>query len=121
MITDESDNPYAPPAVAEVGAAESERGICAYADLPKTCPRCGRRFGEILYRQRYPRRYRWSTIAFFVALAPVAIVLSPFLTPWGGIFVACSLAAWAMRWPKQVRVYCILCGWSEIFVVRSTN
>lgn len=118
---DDSSNPYAPPAEGFDEPNGPNGGPRAYLDLPRACPRCGRKFSEILFRQRYPRRYRWTTLAFFGLLIPIAIVLSPFLTPWGGMLVSLSLAAWAMRWPKQVRLYCILCGWSAIFVVRSTN
>lgn len=116
-MTNNFENPYASPTpTTKSTVAKPLGGVFRYSDLPRSCPNCERKFSETLYRRLYPRRFRLSTIAFFVLLAIVGLALL-LLFGWLALFVIVPLGSWATTWHKKVRVRCTSCGWAQTFIV----
>jgi len=116
-MTNDSENPYETPSAASASSTPiPQRGVYRYTELPRSCPSCERKFSDTLYHRLYRRRYRLSTIAFFVILAISGFVLMQFVG-WLALFAVIPLGSWAMTWPKKVLVRCTSCGWAQKFIV----
>ncbi len=113
-MTNESSNPYESPTdVGGVAATKLRGGVYRYSELPRSCPQCSHRFSDVYYRRQFPRRFRWSTIAFIIFVCMGAIGLLGQLA----LVVIVPMGGWALTWHKKVRVRCASCGWGQKFIV----
>ena len=95
-MTRASENPYEPPtAASESSTAIPHRAVYRYTELPRSCPSCERKFSDALYHRIYRRRFRWSTLAFFVLLAVFGFALMQFIG-WLALFIVIPSGTWAM-------------------------
>lgn len=104
-----------PTGAAASPATPANRRLWQFNELPRCCPNCHMSFNEALYRRLFPRRYRWRTIVFVVAVSAVSWLA----LGWFSLLLIAPLCGWAMTWPKTVRVHCTGCQWSQNYLVSS--
>ena len=90
-------------------------------ELPRQCPSCNHPFNM----RFYPRRFRKTTLLYFVLCVLAAAVVAGFM-PRGISMVAfiaivVMLGGVGMTFSKIVHLKCRSCGWSQKFAVRNAR
>ena len=119
-----NENPYATATVSPEHARRA--GVILYTELPRRCPNCEKKFGEVSFRRRFKRKMRWTTISYMLLVSIGAYVLLALLLPailvWAiYLVIIIPVLGNAMTWPKIVGMSCFSCNWKKSYVVAGTG